>query len=163
MSLLIEMIGSPQEEVRQALRDALPEFTYQQFIANFETLPEELLPTAGHLVRKIDADVRPKLAEDMQSLSRVRRRRAVLAASAMGLARDLEHAIIERLSDDDHMVRVAAAEILAQCDTMPTWDALRDALLDRSVVVQEAAEQSLMRICQTLQMRVDEAPEEALA
>jgi len=78
----------------------------------------------------------------------------------MGQAREMEQLIINRLSDDDHMVRIVAAEALADCDTMPTWEALRDALLDRSVMVQEAAEQSLMRMCQSLLPEEDEAAEE---
>jgi hypothetical protein len=164
MSLLIGMVDTPQEEVRGALREAMPEFTYGQFIANCESLPEELLPTAGHLVRKIDTDVRPKLAEDMEKPSRVRRRLAVLATGAMGLVGELESSIIERLSDDDHMVRVAAANVLAESETMPSWEALRDALFDRSVAVQEAAEQSLLQISQSLQEQVDEeAPEEVVS
>jgi HEAT repeat protein len=162
MSLLTEMVDDPHEEVRQALREALPEFTYQQFLANFESLPDDLLPTAGHLVRRIDVDVRPRLTEDMENPSRLRRRRAVSAAAAMGLVRELESCVIERLSDEDHMVRVAAANALAECDTMPTWDALRSALLDRSVIVQRAAEKSLTRIAQSLQVQVEEAAEEAV-
>ncbi len=161
MSLLIRLVGSPQEEVREALREAMPEFTYRQFVTNFETMPEELLPTAGHLVRKIDTDVRPRLIEDLESRSRLRRRRAVLAAGAMGLVGELEQSVIERLSDEDHMVRVAAASVLAECETMPSWEALRDALFDRSVAVQEAAEQSLRQIIQSLQVPIEEEEEEA--
>lgn len=156
MSLLIGMVGSPHDEVRQALREALPEFTLQHFLANFDKMADELLPTAAHLVRKIDADVRPRLTEEMKGRSPVRRRRAVLASAAMGLAREMEQLIIDRLSDDDHMVRIVAAKALAECDTMPTWEALRDALLDRSVMVQEAAEQSLTRICQYLAPKEDD-------
>lgn len=163
MSLLIGMVDTPHEEVREALREAMPEFTYQQFMTNFESLPEELLPTAGHLVWKIDTDVRPRLIEDMESRSRLRRRRAVLAAGAMGLVGELEQSVIERLSDEDHMVRVAAANVLAECETMPSWEALRDALFDRSVAVQEAAEQSLMQIRQSLQVPVEEEEEAAAA
>lgn len=161
MSLLIGLVGSPQEEVREALREAMPEFTYRQFVTNFETMAEELLPTAGHLVRKIDTDVRPRLIEDMESRSRLVRRRAVLATGAMGLVGELEQSIIERLSDEDHMVRVAAATTLAECETMPTWEALRDALFDRSVAVQEAAEQSLRQISQSLQIPIEEEEEAA--
>lgn len=68
----------------------------------------------------------------------------------MGLVRELEQTIIGLLSDDDHMVRIEVAKALANCDTAPTWDALRDALLDRSVIVQEAAEQSLQQITHSL-------------
>ena len=161
MSLLIRMVDSPHEEVREALRDALPEFTFDQFLANFDSMPAELLPTTGHLVSKIDPDPAPRLAAEMEHLSPVRRRRAVLAAGAMGLVRGLEPSVIELLSDEDHMVRIAAAKTLADCGTMPTWEALRDALLDRSVIVQEAAEQSLNRISQTLgTLNVPEEAEE---
>lgn len=150
MSLLIRMVDSSHEEVREALRETLPEFTIRQYLVNFETMPEELRPTAGHIVRKIDPEAGTVLGSEMKSPSRVRRRRAVLAAREMGMVRDLEKAIIELLNDEDHMVRVAAAETLADCDTLPTWEALRDAMLDRSVAVQEVAEKSLERICQSL-------------
>lgn len=150
LSLLIRMVDSPYEEVRTALGKAMPEFTFRQFMNNFDTMPEELLPTTGHLVRKIDLKAKAELTAELAGLSPVRRRKAVQAAAAMGMVQTLEQAIIARLSDDDHMVRIAAAKALAECDTMPSWEALRDAMLDRSVIVQEAAEASLMRISQTL-------------
>ena len=105
-------------------------------------------------------DVRPNLTEDMESPSRLWRRRAVSAAGAMGLVPELEPLVIQRLSDEDHMVRLAAAKALSECETMPSWEALRDALLDRSAIVQEAAEQSLMRISQSLQLEAEESAEE---
>jgi HEAT repeat protein len=147
---MIQMVDSPHEEVRAALGQAMPEFTFRQFMANFDSMPEELLPTTGHLVRKIDIKAKAELVKEMAGLSPVRRRRAIQAASAMGMVRTLEQAVIARLSDDDHMVRIAAAKALADCDTMPSWDALRDAMLDKSVIVQEAAEASLMRIASSL-------------
>ena len=48
-----------------------------------------------------------------------------------------------RERDEDHFVRAGAARALARCDTPGARVALRAALLDRSVTVQEAAEQSL--------------------
>lgn len=150
MSLLIRMVDSPHDEIREALRETLPEFTIRQFLVNFETMPEELRPTAGHIVWKIDPEAGSVLVNEMKSLSRVRRRRAVLASRDMGMVRDLEKSIIELLNDEDHMVRIAAAETLSDCDTLPSWEALRDAMLDRSVAVQEVAEKSLERICQSL-------------
>jgi HEAT repeat protein len=145
-SLLIRLVDHPQEEVQQALREALPEFTFQHFMGSLDSMADELRRIAGHLVRKIDAGVEARLAAEMECLSPVRRRRAVLAAAAMGLVRQMEQTIIKRLSDEDHMVRVAAAKALADCTSAPTWEALRDALLDRSYVVREAAEESLEKI-----------------
>jgi hypothetical protein len=161
LSLMIRMVDSPHEEVRAALGKAMPEFTFRQFMNNFDVMPEALLPTTGHLVRKIDLKAQKELAAELEGLSPVRRRRAVQAAAAMGLVRHMEQEIIARLSDDDHMVRIASAKALAECDTMPSWEALRDAMLDKSVIVQEAAEASLMSISQSLaQVRAEEEREE---
>lgn len=163
MSLLIRMVGSPHDAVREALRETLPEFTIRQYLVNFETMPEGLRPTAGHIVHKIDPEAGTVLGNEMKSLSRVRRRRAVLAARDMGMVRDLEKSVIELLNDEDHMVRIAAADTLADCDTLPTWEALRDAMLDRSVAVQEVAEKSLERICQSLADKSREDVEEVVS
>ncbi len=160
LSLLIRMVDSPHEEVRAALGRAMPEFSFRQFMTNFDSMPEQLLPTTGHLVRKIDLKAKAELVAELHGQSPVRRRKAVQAAGAMGLARILEQEVIARLSDDDHMVRIAAAKALAECDSMPCWEALRDALLDRSVIVQEAAEASLMKICQGLAQVQDDEDEE---
>ena len=156
MSLLIRMVDHPHVEVRAALRDSLPEFTVGHFLANFEALPESWAATVGNLVRKIDVEGVPLLQRELESLSPVRRRRAVQVASAMGLVRELEQKIVGLMSDEDHMVRIEVARALADCETMPSWEALRDALLDRSVIVQEAAEQSLEQISRSLAEEADQ-------
>ena len=160
MSLLIRMVDNPHEMVRNALREALPEFTFRQFMANFDSMAEDLLPTTGHLVHKIDPECQNKLFGEMTCLSPVRRRRAIMAANSMGLVRTMEQAVIDLLNDDDHMVRIAAAKALAECETMPSWEALRDALLDKSVIVKEAAETSLRAISQLLVQDLLEKKEE---
>jgi hypothetical protein len=160
MSLLIRMVDHPHPLVRNALRESLPEFTFRQFMANFDSLSEDLLATTGHLVQKIDPECQSKLFGEMTCLSPVRRRRAIMAANSMGLIRDMEQAVIDLLGDDDHMVRIAAAKALAECETMPSWEALRDALLDKSVIVKEAAEASLRAISQALVQDLLEEEEE---
>ncbi len=153
MSLLIRMVDDPAEEVREALKTAMPEFTFRQFLANFDHIDPEQRQVAGALVVKIDAYCVEQVLHELSRLSPVGRRRAVLAALAMGLVSKvskLEQRIIELLSDEDHIVRVAAATALADCKSTPSWEALRDAMLDRSYVVQEAAEGSLQRISAAL-------------
>jgi HEAT repeat protein len=157
-SLLVGMVDSPEDEVKRALRQAMPEFTLDQFLANLDAMDEELRPTAGHLVRKIDPDILGHLTAELESLSPVSRRRAVVAASVMGLVPELEEVVIGLLSDEDHVVRAAAAEALADCKSMPTWEALRDALLDQSFVVKQAAERSLELISRYLTRPVQEEP-----
>ena len=79
----------------------------------------------------------------------------------MGMVSQLEKRIIELLSDEDHIVRVAAATALADCKSVPSWEALRDALLDRSYVVKEAAEGSLQRISEALMHHAGEQSEQS--
>jgi HEAT repeat protein len=149
------------------LRESLPEFTVRHFVSNLDSLPEEWINTVGSLVRKIDVEAGAMLQKELTCLSPVRRRRAVQAAGAMGLVRELEQTVIGLLSDEDHRVRIEAAKALADCDSRPSWEALRDALLDRSVIVQEAAEQSLEQISQSLARETSKEkeaePEQALS
>jgi HEAT repeat protein len=154
--LLVRMADSPDPAVRQALRAALPEFTLRRLLANFDVLDEDVRITAGTLVRKIDADASEELVKEFGSPLRVRRHRAVLVAEAMGVVHELEKSIVKLLSDNDQMVRLATARVLSDCKSRPTWEALRDAMFDRSFAVREAAEQSLLRILQTLAVKKEE-------
>ncbi len=150
LAKLIAMADSSEPVVREALRRALPEFTVGNFLANFDEMDEAARSTAGLLVRKIDCHIADRLRAEMQVLSPVRRRRAVLAAQAMGAVADVEDAIAQLLNDEDHMVRIAAASALGAGKSVVTWEALRDALLDRSYLVKEAAEKSLEVISEAL-------------
>jgi len=58
--------------------------------------------------------------------------------------------VLELLADDDHMVRAEAARALQSSDTSRAVAALRRALLDRSVAVQEAARISLHKVAQKI-------------
>jgi hypothetical protein len=158
LSLLVQLADSSEPIVRQALQEALPEFTCKNFLRTFDQLPEELLQTAGYLVRKIDFDAPATLTAEMQSLSPLRRRRAVEAASAMGAVPELEAQIALLLQDEDHRVRIAAARALADSRSQPTWQALRDALFDRSLVVRDEAEKSLRKITASLSGQTEPAP-----
>ncbi len=156
LDMLIRLVDKPDVTIQRALRDAMPEFTIQRYLQQFFHLPEELQAATGHLVCRIDSDCASKLISEMCGLSPVRRRRAVLAADAMGMIEELEQHVIKLLSDDDHMVRVAAAKALADCASQPSWEALRDAMLDRSFVVQEAAVRSMELISRSLNYEEDE-------
>ncbi len=159
LSLLIGMVDNPPEELRKALCTAMPEFSLHQFLGNFDAMDAEMQVTAGHIVQKIDSDIGKTLRAELEGPSPVRRRRALQAALAMGVISEIEDKVIESVSDSDHMVRVAAAEALAECKSIPSWEALRDAMFDRSVVVQEAAEGSLQRISSWLTKGVNEGEE----
>ena len=159
-TLLIRMIDGAEEVERAALRKAMPEFTLDRFLRHLDSIEEGLRLMTGQLVRQINDDVTSKLTAELKSPSPMRRRRAVMAASAMGVVSEMEAVVLKMISDDDHMVRVAVAQALADCKTVPSWEVLREALLDKSFAVKEAAEQSLLRISQSLAQQSEEEEEE---
>ncbi len=164
-SLLIRMIDGAEREVRAALCKALPEFTTRRFLHHFDRLDKNMLQTTGLLVRQLNEDIIPTLTAELEKPSPVWRRKAVMAASAMGVVGELEELLINTLSDKDHMVRVAVAKALADSKSMPTWEALRDALLDKSYAVKHAAEESLQGISRSLAQQLvedDELQEQTL-
>src|SRR5262249_39512487 len=124
-------------------RRSLEEFSFDRFLAAFDSLDDHVRRTTGPTVRKVDPAVPKRLLEEFEARSRTRRMRAVAMASAMGLVPQFETQIIQRLTDEDHLVRAEAAKALAQCPTDHARRALMAAHHDRSIVVQEAAAQSL--------------------
>ncbi len=163
MTTLLEMIDDPDPKIREALRCSLPEFSFRQFMMNFDNLPEQVQTLCGHLVSKLHDNTVEKLSGELCVLSPVRRRRAILACEAMGLIGEFESQLQELIADSDHIVRAAAACALAHSENSQTWEALRDAMFDRSVMVQEAAEQSLKLIANAMAQNKEdeEASEEA--
>ena len=98
------------------------------------------------MVRKIDPEAIPALEVELAAKARSRRLRAITVAAAMGAVPDLEQAFIARLVDEDHVVRAEAARSLAACQSGAARQALLEACGDRSLVVREAAEESLERL-----------------
>ncbi|MEX0937811.1 MAG: HEAT repeat domain-containing protein [Pirellulales bacterium] len=143
VSRLLEKVSSPHTVVREAVRKALSEFSFEKYLASFDMLDEASRQTTGALVRKIDPQLVPGLVREMQTPSRVRRMRALAVARATRTVRELEGQILELLADDDHMVRAEAAKSLALSDSATARPALTEALGDRSISVQEAARASL--------------------
>ena len=100
------------------------------------------------MVWKIDHDAPAQVSEELTAKSRTRRLRAIAAIVAMGAAAEMERQLVERLADEDHVVRADAARALSACNTPTAHRALADACGDRSVIVQEAAEESLRQLQQ---------------
>jgi len=148
LGLLVEMVDSPHEVVREAARCSLAEFDFERYLAAFDMLEDEVRKTTGVLVKKINPQAIGVLADELQSLSRNRRLKALAVASAMGAIPELEDSVIGLMSDEDHVLRADAARALGSCGSPPAIAALREALLDRSISVQEAAEQSLEKLSQ---------------
>jgi HEAT repeat protein len=146
LNRLVEMINSPHEVVRDALRETLAEFNCERFMAAFDMLDESVRRSTGALVRKIDPRTVPMLQEEFGSPLRTKRLRAIEITLAVNCAAELEGSLIRLLDDEDHLVRAAAARALGQAGTPAARQALQAALADRSETVQEAAHESLEQL-----------------
>ncbi|HEY2147664.1 MAG TPA: HEAT repeat domain-containing protein, partial [Pirellulales bacterium] len=109
LARLVDMLDSPHDIVRRAVRETLGEFNFKRFLGAFEMLDDEVRRSTGGMVKRIDLDAIPGLREELAAKSRTRRLRAIALAVAMGAVSDLEAEFIERLTDEDHLVRAEAA------------------------------------------------------
>jgi HEAT repeat protein len=144
MGRLIELVSDPHPDVCTAAREALSEFSLENFLLKYDDLEETIRISTGALVLKVDARAIEKLVAELGSFNRQRRLRAIQAAETMGALPSIAYALVDRLDDDDHHVRAAAVEALQHCSGSDVRDALIAALGDRSPIVQRAAQASLV-------------------
>jgi HEAT repeat protein len=140
---LIHLLDSPHLVLRQAAKQAMPEFSFNRFAAAFDMLDDEVRETTGALVKKMDSQVLPLLREELQSLFRSRRLRALQMIPFLNMAESVENIVIDLLRDEDHFVRAEAAAVLGSCRSPESRCALEEALHDTSIVVQEAVQKSI--------------------
>jgi hypothetical protein len=144
MSRLIQLVDSPNDAVAAAAREALSEFSFDNYTSRFDVLDEEARRAMGKRVAKVDHTSIDRLKQDLANPIRRTRLRALEMATSMNVLPLLADALIERLQDEDHLVRVAAAEGLQYCKASDVRNALLTAAgADKSVAVQNAAKNSL--------------------
>lgn len=141
---LVELLDSPHAIVRRAARKSLAEFSFVRFLAAFDMLDDEVRRSTGALVKKVDPQTLPLLRAEIESPLPRRRLRGLKIAEAIDAWEAVENSVVQLLSDEDHVVRAAAADALTHCGTPSARQALAKAVHDRSPSVQEAARQGLV-------------------
>ncbi len=139
LTSLIDALDSPSRPVRDAARSNLEEFSFKRFLPAFDMMEEEVRRTTAGLVRKIDYSAPQQLREELESPQGKRRMRALRVVAAMDLSQELEDAVLERADDEDHMVRVEAARVLAIAPSAAAQEKLLSMAADPSFSVREAA------------------------
>jgi HEAT repeat protein len=145
MGRLVQFLDSPHAVVRKAARKSLNEFTFASFLKNYDALTEEARESTGELVKKVDPHAAAHLRTELGAKARTRRLRGLDIARTLGLAVQVEPALLHLLCDEDHFIRLESAKALGGCQSMVSRNALLEALGDRSVAVQEMARASLLR------------------
>ena len=146
ISRLIALLDHSAEVVREAARKSLNEFSFARYLSVFDMMDEGTRRSTGTLVMRIDTEAANQLADELRSAVRTRRLRALEVAIMMDAVHEVEALIIGLLKDEDHFVRAEAAGALSRCNTPLAKEALRQALMDRSLSVREAAEAALRRL-----------------
>ncbi len=143
LARLVDLVDSPHDTVRYAVRESLGDFSFERYLNSFEMLDEDLQRNTGMLVKKIDPETLPLLKGELLSPIRSHRLRGLDVVRTIDLAEPLEDLIIALLQDEDHIVRSEAAATLALCTTLASHEALQKATEDSSTAVREAALKSL--------------------
>ncbi len=143
MSILLKLIDSPHEIVREASRESLGEFSFENFVTQYETLSEDARRSTSMVVRKVDPGAAVGLLVEMEHKSRKHRLRAIEMAETLHLVPQVGEGLIGLLADEDHVVRAATADALQLCQTPEVFEALQHATTDSSTAVQNAAKNSL--------------------
>lgn len=146
VSLLVLLMESPHEEVREAARESLSEFSLENYLAQFDQMDEGVRRNKGALVARIDPDASRKIADEMQAPVVPRRLRAIDVAEAIGCLPAVADTLVELLADEDHMVRASAADALQFCTGEDVRNGLVAALEDQSAAVQNSAKSSLLQL-----------------
>jgi HEAT repeat protein len=146
---LIRLLESPHAEVCQAAQSCLGEFNFNRYITVFDMMEDDIRRSTGLLVMRVDPHAADQLAAELKAGTRTRRLRGLAVAMAMDAVRQVEPLIISLLKDDDHFVRSEAARVLAYGNSPLAQQSLREALMDRSVSVREAAEHSLRKLAES--------------
>jgi HEAT repeat protein len=142
---LLNCLAVPDEKVRSTARAALSEFEFTHFLAAFDTLDDDLRRSTGRIVRYVDPNAAEAVEQELRSDSRVRRRRGIAIASALGLVNELAEELGRLLHDADPYLRWDAVTALAQEDSPTIRRLLRGALFDVHPLVHQAAEEALLK------------------
>ena len=137
------LLDSSHSSTREAAREALQDLSFENFLSRFESLSDEVRRSTGPLVSRVDLEAVPLLRIELSADSRSRRLRAIEMAVVMNLVAQVPAALIERLQDEDHLVRASAASALQGCNRNDVRAALQESMRDQSLAVQNAARASL--------------------
>ncbi|MGM0490323.1 MAG: HEAT repeat domain-containing protein [Planctomycetota bacterium] len=143
ISHLIRLLDSPHESVAEAAKSCLSEFNFSRYLGVFDMMEDDARHSTGLLVRRIDPTAFDRLAEQLKSPIRTRCLRGLEISVIMNAVEFMEPLIIGLLQHDDYFIRAEAARTLTHSPSPSAQQALRQMLTDRSVLVREAAEESL--------------------
>ncbi len=150
---LVDMLDCPETLVRDVAREQLESFNLEFMLKNFEQIDDAVCERAAQVIQKIDPECISQLIQELLSPVNSHRAKAALAASKMGLVRDVVPAILEMLDDTDPLIRRVGIQVLADVPSQSVRSAVEPFLDDPSARVRDAAKQTLRTIDEELKNR----------
>lgn len=147
---LLQALESEHAIVRNAARRSFPELDMERYLTSFDSQSPESQRATGLLVLKVDSEAIERLQAEVGHGARNRRLRGLQVIELLGLTEECQEAVADCLHDDEYFVRLTAARLFGACRSSFARTALREALMDASASVREAAERALQGMAQIL-------------
>ena len=143
---LLQLADCDDSNLRKVAKDCLGDFNFQTYLQSYDELDEQARADTGSTVGRVDNDALEGLVAELESSSRGRRLRALGICPTLNLTDEVSAIVIPLLSDEDPLVRSAAATTLGSCSLPSVIDLLQQAAQDSNTTVVEAARESLARL-----------------
>lgn len=134
------LVERPEEEIRQALYDTMPELHVEAFASRVVQMDADAAKTIGRYVRQVDPNTFKVISDDIGSPIPVRRLAACQVAKTTGYASDFTDRLIEIAeTDDETHVRIGAIGALGTILSKEAIEVIKYLINDRSMDIRMAA------------------------
>ncbi|MDR2761992.1 MAG: HEAT repeat domain-containing protein [Planctomycetaceae bacterium] len=152
-----KLVERPEEEIRKAIYDMIPEIHIEAFEARILQMSVETARALGRYVRIVDPFTLKVISDDIFSPIAIRRLTACMAAAATGYAEKFQERLIEiAMHDDDNNTRVAAIHALSAVMTKDAVHLIKSMLNEHSISIRDAASIALKNWMTTYQSQKNE-------
>jgi hypothetical protein len=152
----VKLVERPEEEIRKAIYDTVPELHIESFEARITQMTQETVKTLGRYVRIVDPYTLKVISDDIVSPIAIRRLTACSAAAATGYAEKFQERLIEiAIRDDDTNTRVAAIQALSYVLTKDAVNVIKSLINEHSIAIRDAANIALRNWMTNYQTKIE--------
>jgi HEAT repeat protein len=143
ISRLIAALDDPDPLVRSSMQKQLPEFRFRRFADLYDSMDPLVQQANGRIVKRVDPLWRGQLEAELKTDMRLRKLRGLRMANTLEAGDELVEAILPFTSDSEAMARHEAIGVLRQSNSPKAIEAIRQCMMDESVIVRRAAEDAM--------------------
>jgi len=142
--VLPKLIERPDQVIRQAIYEMMPDLHVEAFASRISQMTSTTAQTTGRYVRLVDPNTYKVIDDDIKSPIPIRRASACKVAMVTGYAKDFLPRIIAIAECDDEMpVRLAAISALSTILVKDALTTLSNLKSDRSTDIRDAVERAV--------------------